>query len=154
MKLCEIQRDIADMSQRHRAPITIRRGTHERAPHHAPSGGFRNPWPSWIKPTPWQLWSGLYWGDEEAASEAPAEEGDEDGADESAKLHTPDPDYETGLAEEVDWGTPSCGDKVKVSWLGHAGILLQLPSLTDDKEPIRIIFDPIWSERCVLIGPC
>ncbi|KAJ3540117.1 hypothetical protein NM688_g6271 [Phlebia brevispora] len=35
---------------------------------------------------------------------------------------------------------------IKATWLGHAGFLVQLPRLPGCK-PIRILFDPIWSER-------
>lgn len=47
---------------------------------------------------------------------------------------------------------------VKATWLGHATVLLQLPSLDTDvqSEPIRILFDPIFSQRCSptqYIGP-
>lgn len=38
--------------------------------------------------------------------------------------------------------------KLKATWLGHAGVLVQLPSLSPKGEPIRVLFDPIFSQRC------
>ncbi|KAF8515692.1 Metallo-hydrolase/oxidoreductase [Hysterangium stoloniferum] len=45
--------------------------------------------------------------------------------------------------------TPDEG-AVKATWLGHAGFMVQLqkdPSGHHSKEPTRVVFDPIWSER-------
>jgi N-acyl-phosphatidylethanolamine-hydrolysing phospholipase D len=41
-------------------------------------------------------------------------------------------------------------NSVKATWLGHATVLLQLPSSKADpaSEPIKILFDPIFSHRC------
>ncbi len=38
--------------------------------------------------------------------------------------------------------------KLKATWLGHAGVLLQLPPLNAGEQPIRVLFDPIFSQRC------
>uniref|UniRef100_V5EQB9 Metallo-beta-lactamase domain-containing protein n=2 Tax=Kalmanozyma brasiliensis (strain GHG001) TaxID=1365824 RepID=V5EQB9_KALBG len=38
--------------------------------------------------------------------------------------------------------------KLKATWLGHAGVLVQLPPLTPKGRPIRVLFDPIFSQRC------
>ncbi|KIY44668.1 Metallo-hydrolase/oxidoreductase [Fistulina hepatica ATCC 64428] len=36
---------------------------------------------------------------------------------------------------------------IRATWLGHAGFLVQLPPVAADEPPMRIVFDPIFSER-------
>ncbi|KAJ6507382.1 Metallo-hydrolase/oxidoreductase [Mycena vitilis] len=46
-------------------------------------------------------------------------------------------------------------DKLCATWLGHAGFLVQLPA-EPGQRPIRIVFDPIFSDRAVpsaWVGP-
>lgn len=38
--------------------------------------------------------------------------------------------------------------KLKATWLGHAGVLVQLPALSAKGQPISVLFDPIFSQRC------
>ncbi|THG97962.1 hypothetical protein EW026_g4150 [Hermanssonia centrifuga] len=47
------------------------------------------------------------------------------------------PDFGQSVPEE---------DVLKATWLGHAGFMVQLPRVPGLK-PVRILFDPIWSER-------
>ncbi|KAI0684086.1 beta-lactamase superfamily domain-containing protein [Cytidiella melzeri] len=35
---------------------------------------------------------------------------------------------------------------IKATWVGHAGFLVQMPKL-GSLEPVRILFDPMWSDR-------
>jgi N-acyl-phosphatidylethanolamine-hydrolysing phospholipase D len=128
--------------------------------------GFRNPWPSWHKPTQQEVWDSLAWG------------ADPDPTIDLAASHlndlpaTPKPERSrrptfsdiddwprsTGAkaarllqVERPDFTFPSKGandERVQVTWLGHAGMLLQLAPSTPDKQPIRILFDPIFSQRC------
>lgn len=46
--------------------------------------------------------------------------------------------------------------QIKATWLGHACFLLELPSQTPGKRGIRLLLDPVFSERCspsAWVGP-
>ncbi|KAK4150625.1 hypothetical protein C8A00DRAFT_36760 [Chaetomidium leptoderma] len=125
--------------------------------------GFRNPWPSWHKPTVAELWDSFYWGD------------DNDGCIELAASHLTDspappkpaPSKLPRFADVDDWPSSlgakaaqllriedpdflfPADTKAKVTWLGHAAVLVQLPSLEQQNgQPVRCLFDPIFSMRC------
>jgi N-acyl-phosphatidylethanolamine-hydrolysing phospholipase D len=129
--------------------------------------GFRNPWPSWHKATAAEVWDQLSWGDEGpdpcvelAASHLkgkPAAEGpppkdarpkfgditnwpDSMGAKATRLLSIQKPDFSVP--------EPASGWKAKTTWLGHASVLLQLPSLVSAGRPLACLFDPIFSMRC------
>ncbi|CBQ70933.1 conserved hypothetical protein [Sporisorium reilianum SRZ2] len=67
-----------------------------------------------------------------------------------------DADYKAKEQTLRDWSDPKTSSRAaaRVTWLGHATTLLQLPPLstsTQQGEPsrsINILFDPIFSERC------
>ncbi|KAK3349864.1 beta-lactamase superfamily domain-containing protein [Lasiosphaeria hispida] len=134
--------------------------------------GFRNPWPSWHKPTSAEAWNSLQWGQEPpdpcidlaashleplpASTKAPVFHkkptfGDINNWPDSSGAKA------TRLlsVEKPDFSFPSC--QSKVTWLGHAGILVQLPPLRDTSgRPVRCLFDPMFSMRCSpsqTIGP-
>ncbi|KAL2167697.1 hypothetical protein VTG60DRAFT_916 [Thermothelomyces hinnuleus] len=133
--------------------------------------GFRNPWPSWHRPTLAETWNSFRWG------------GDGDGCVELAASHLPDradddpaqpqdppknmrpsfadaregPDSVGAKAarllrvETPDFSfPPGTKAKAKATWLGHAGVLVQLPPLDDAKlgRPVRALFDPLFGDRC------
>ncbi|ESA42164.1 hypothetical protein GE21DRAFT_8881 [Neurospora crassa] len=129
--------------------------------------GFRNPWPSWYTPTCFQVWHHLSWGE------------DHDPCIDLAASHLRHSPVTDKLPEKrkrprfndvKDWPgsagakaarllrieTPdfsfdsSTSPHAKVTWLGHAGVLVQLPALDAAKgsRPIRCLFDPIFSMRC------
>ncbi|PWN51078.1 Metallo-hydrolase/oxidoreductase [Violaceomyces palustris] len=142
--------------------------------------GFQNPWDSWHKPTLAELWQGLRWG-QPSEDEDGVGVGDTDGdrskqqqsllqyisstfnvggegcgsndpaSEASALLKVVKPDFEFDVRGRDRRST------VKTTWLGHAGVLLQLAPLDEGgQEPIRILFDPIFSQRCSptqLAGP-
>ncbi|SJX63047.1 related to FMP30-mitochondrial inner membrane protein with a role in maintaining mitochondrial morphology [Sporisorium reilianum f. sp. reilianum] len=169
--------------------------------------GFRNPWPSWHKPTVAEVWQGLEWGEDHdpaidyAMLDADLSSGSvsaADGADvamdpyKDSRPGTPDIEHaspsragpstndDPRAALPSSWFTPQTaspttpytrqqkikiaskqlltiqqpafdfehGSKLKATWLGHAGVLVQLPPLSGKGEPIRILFDPIFSQRC------
>lgn len=133
--------------------------------------GFRNPWPSWHKPTQKEVWDNLEWGEDvdpciELAASA---------------LTTPSAATPSGLVRKGSKGrtvlrkrskelkkpetraqqaadllkvvTPdlsfdNASTNAKVTWLGHAGMLVQLPPLSSGRgRPVRCVFDPIFSQR-------
>ncbi|PRP77681.1 hypothetical protein PROFUN_00542 [Planoprotostelium fungivorum] len=54
--------------------------------------------------------------------------------------------------ELLEVHAPHFGDieenTARATWLGHAGVLLQFPSLSEGGSPVRIVVDPIFSNRC------
>lgn len=161
--------------------------------------GFRNPWPSWHKPSVTEVWQGLEWGeDRDPAIEYAMQDADlgtsaNAGTNGDASVlsdpytdsrpGTPDLE-DASLSREgahADRGTtpqsissaapytrqqkikmaskqlltvesPSfdfdSDAKLKATWLGHAGVLVQLPPLSSQGQPVRVLFDPIFSQRC------
>ncbi|SPO23593.1 related to FMP30 - mitochondrial inner membrane protein with a role in maintaining mitochondrial morphology [Ustilago trichophora] len=162
--------------------------------------GFRNPWPSWHKPTMAEVWQGLEWGeDHDPAIDYAMQDADvakgvgagQQGADASldpyldSRPGTPDlDDTEQGAKrdleshsisfaqrtipavpysrqqkikmaskqlltiQEPDFTFNDSSKNLKATWLGHAGVLVQLAPLNPNKQPIRVLFDPIFSQRC------
>jgi len=123
--------------------------------------GFRNPWPSWHKPTSVEVWQALEWGEDRDPCIALAQSHVTNSqkmerslstsgsintkvSSESAKsyaaelLHVTKPDFSFNVQS----------DRAKTTWLGHAGMLVQLPHLNEDGRPVRCLFDPIFSLRC------
>ncbi|KAK3333013.1 beta-lactamase superfamily domain-containing protein [Cercophora scortea] len=129
--------------------------------------GFRNPWPSWRKPTRTEVWDSMQWGEDEDPcialatshlSDMPAPPSPQDktklprfsdiddwpnstGAKAARLLSIQDPDFSFTTPAQ---STP----KAKATWLGHAGVLVQLLPLAPSSRPIRCLFDPIFSMRC------
>lgn len=106
---------------------------------------FRNPWPSFHKATKQELLQSLEWGEDSdpainlAASHLPSGSSNTTRPQQAAQLlHTQQPDF------TFDTGS---GQRAKTTWLGHAGVLLQLAPLKPGSSPIRIVFDPIFSQR-------
>lgn len=115
--------------------------------------GFQNPWPSWHKPTKSEMLASFQWGPDTdpciplAASYAlPARQippisqpsysdlsNPESAASKAARLLT---------VQKPDFTPCPVGKKAKVTWLGHASMLLQLSS------GVSVVFDPIFSQRC------
>ncbi len=123
--------------------------------------GFRNPWPSWHKPTQTETWEALRWGQDDdsciqlAASHLPSSPPLKPESDRRPNFSDID-DWprSTGAqaacllrVQEPDFAFDPAVDRAKVTWLGHAGILLQLPPLREAGEPVRCLFDPIFSMR-------
>lgn len=121
------------------------------ASRHNSIDGFRNPWPSFHKATKQELWQALEWGQ------------DSDPAIELAASHpllanrrdttiTASPSTQAAQLLKIDrpdftFSPDKDGVRAKTTWLGHAGMLLQLAPLKQGGNPFRIIFDPIFSHR-------
>ncbi|KAH8894334.1 Metallo-hydrolase/oxidoreductase [Thozetella sp. PMI_491] len=138
-------------------------------PDGAARAGFRNPWPSWYKPTRLELWNALRWsrpGQEEyvklALSHLPdAQDPDPERLPSFARANDAPGSaaYQAARllqSEQPDFTFDPSSHRAKVTWLGHASILLQLPPIKDGGKPFCCLFDPIFSWRCSpsrLAGP-
>lgn len=117
--------------------------------------GFQNPWPSFHKATKQEFWRALEWGqDADTAIQLAASHLDlpSDSHAISSKKKSQSTQVQTDQllqTEKPDFSfVPNERARAKTTWLGHAGMLLQLPPIKpDDGNPIRIIFDPIFSHR-------
>lgn len=124
--------------------------------------GFRNPWSSWHKPHAEEYWHGLHWGKSdnfEPGSESSRQAEDQERGDKAehdsipfdvspniqARSTTGDQADDLQIVEP-DFGLVEKG-VVQATWLDHASVLLQLPAPhgTSDGNPIRVLFDPIFS---------
>ena len=103
-----------------------------RPAHHRPDGRFRNPWP--------------------------IAEGDEALRRSFFRVarewlqgsHPPDPrpgevPSTSPSFAGIDGVPPLGGGQARISWLGHAAALIQLPGL-------NLLTDPVWSDRCSPVG--
>lgn len=141
-----------------RWPLSVKKHTpqddvaHDKSHHLSGGRGFANPWPSWAKPSLYELWSGLSWYPKEdekfqgeetghTSTDATEKEGREKHIPWSNHLTLQKPDFANLNAAD------NASDTVRTFWLGHAGALVELPS-KQLCEPIRILFDPIFSQRC------
>ncbi|KDN53388.1 Metallo-hydrolase/oxidoreductase [Tilletiaria anomala UBC 951] len=104
--------------------------------------GFRNPWASAVKPNVWQIWGGLQWAD--TVENEPVNDRDNTRQTEGAGFPDPDLEIDVQIIEEIQ--SSHDNSAVRATWLGHAGTLLELP--TPDGDPVRVLFDPIFSSRC------
>lgn len=101
-----------------------------RPAHHRPGGGFRNPWPSaagddGLRRVIWRV--GWEWvtGD-----------------------HPPDPPPDALPLARPEPARPRVAvdaDEVRVTWIGHATALVQLPG-------VSLLTDPVWSDRSSPFG--
>ena len=91
-------------------------------------GGFANPWPTWID-TRWRVvFSFPFYSGDPDCSPAPTDPL----LDQQLPIHSP----KFGDDKE---------DGIRLTWLGHASVLFHI-------DGVRVIFDPIFSDRC-FIGP-
>jgi N-acyl-phosphatidylethanolamine-hydrolysing phospholipase D len=110
---------------------------------------FRNPWPSFHKPTRQELWSSLAFGvDEDPCIELAASHVPEALTDGSSKNIRDKQAAHLLCIEKPDFSFDGHTHRSKSTWLGHASMLLQLPSLEAEGSPVRVLFDPMFSMRC------
>jgi N-acyl-phosphatidylethanolamine-hydrolysing phospholipase D len=46
------------------------------------------------------------------------------------------------------WGRDAAKQELKATWLGHACFLVELPTPNGAERGPRILFDPVFSNRC------
>ncbi|ESK83189.1 zn-dependent hydrolase oxidoreductase family [Moniliophthora roreri MCA 2997] len=92
---------------------------------------FTNPWPSWV-PDSWDVIGFM--------------------VDLYANPPSIPKDVDTRLPiRKPTWGLESNSEnsaKIKATWLGHACYLVELPSVSPASRGARILFDPVFSDRC------
>ncbi|KAL9114108.1 MAG: hypothetical protein Q9227_001880 [Pyrenula ochraceoflavens] len=127
----------------------------------APPTSFKNPWPSYggISHSPLSLLSTRF-GSKRNFVPVPASR------EELVRVRTPDwGGRGQDDDEEEEEGGEGGGGRLKATWLGHAGFLVEIgrPSITDEnssssspdgkkknKRGVRILFDAVFAER---VGP-
>lgn len=105
--------------------------------HHIDSGpsGFKNPWPSFSSHASRSEIFQLRFGKHPDKNNVPVPEGPNGTrSTELVKVLTP------------KWGADA-PDKLRATWLGHASFLIETPAAPGARRGIRILFDPVFSER-------
>lgn len=109
--------------------------------HHATLGNnptsFKNPWPSFEKHGLLSLFQARFGSSRNFVPVPQGTNGER--SDELVKVRTP------------DWGRGN-PDLLKVTWIGHASFLVETPTLAGAKRGVRILFDPVWSDRTSPVG--
>ncbi|KAJ9112690.1 hypothetical protein QFC22_006192 [Naganishia vaughanmartiniae] len=108
---------------------------------------FHNPWPSFRQTSLSDLATMMY----QVNIRAPPEPISTTAA--SIPVHKPDFTYSSSSSGS---SKPIPAKQIKATWLGHACFLLELPATTPGKRGIRILLDPVFSDRCspsAWVGP-
>lgn len=103
--------------------------------HHVgnPPTSFRNPWPSaGVKAGPFAILSARFGSERNFVPVPQGPDGTR--SEELAKVIKPD------FGKEKK-------DKLRATWLGHASVLVEFPAATGADRGIRVLFDPVFSER-------
>lgn len=94
--------------------------------HHVgnPPTSFVNPWPSFYQHSPFEFLTTSF----------------------RNRDYKPVPSRENLVkVQKPDWGADRSG--LKVTWIGHATILIETPKFGGADRGVRILFDPVFSER-------
>ena len=108
--------------------------------HHAPSG-FQNPssWQSFKPVTPLSVFKTRF-GSHPEKGFVPVPEGPSGTrSDELVQVRKP------------DWGQEK-NDRLRATWIGHASFLVETPAAKGAGRGVRILFDPVFSERTSPVG--
>lgn len=116
--------------------------------HHAHSpitrtlSGFKNPWKSFHRPTLWELVSGASLTKTKQTTHAVDERDPAEVAQDSLAVIQPPCKW------AAPWNSASSQQRIRATWLGHAGVLVQFPPrFNGDENGINVLVDPIFSER-------
>ena len=90
-----------------------------------PPTAFQNPWPSFVEPTRWDLLKARFSSERNFVPVPPR--------DELVFIRSP------------DWGNGKAG--LKATWIGHATFLVETTAHPGRSRGVRLLFDPVWSER-------
>lgn len=98
-------------------------------PHHVgtPPNSFVNPWPSFHKHSLREFLGKAFTGRDFQPVPSSREK--------LVKVRSP------------DWGAGKDRDGLKVTWIGHASFLMETPTMSRAHRGVRILFDPVFSER-------
>lgn len=109
-----------------------------------PPTAFHNPWPSFRDHGSKIEIFKLRFGNNAEKNFVPVPEGPNGTrSDELVKVYTP------------TWGADQ-PEKLRATWIGHASFLVEMPAITGSKRGVRILFDPVFSERTspfTFLGP-
>ena len=47
-----------------------------------------------------------------------------------------------------NFGADIAPKQLKATWLGHAAFLIEFPAVGDAKRGVRVLTDPVFSDRC------
>lgn len=103
--------------------------------------GFVNPWKSFHKPTMLELVGGATFARIEEGVHAVDERDLREVAEESLNLIKP-PSW-----AGASWSSESARSRVRVTWLGHAGVLVQFSPNQNGEMGFNVLMDPIFSMR-------
>ena len=113
--------------------------------HHigSPPSGFQNPWPSFVANSGLTLLKTRF-GNNPERGLVPVPQGpDGSRSKDLVKVRKP------------DWGQDK-PDRLRATWIGHASFLIETPATKGADRGIRILFDPVFSEKTgpyALVGP-
>ncbi|KAK3074427.1 hypothetical protein LTR53_003158 [Teratosphaeriaceae sp. CCFEE 6253] len=115
------------------APRSPRKGQTKNHHNGNPPSSFKNPWPSVGKPnSPLTMLQARFGGERTFVPVPTAQDGAR--SEELVKVRRP------------DWGVDR-KDRLRATWLGHAGFLIEFPAAPGAERGIRILCDPVFSER-------
>lgn len=104
-----------------------------------PSGHFTNPWPS-SKAITFTSAFQTKWGNNADKNHVPIPQGPGGTrSDELVRVRKP------------DWAQDQ-PDRLRATWIGHASFLVETPATNGASRGIRILFDPVFSERTSPVG--
>ncbi|KAF7322130.1 Zn-dependent hydrolase oxidoreductase family [Mycena kentingensis (nom. inval.)] len=106
---------------------------------HSTPTEFKNPWPSWRADWGRHPWEGI----QMAALAVSANLFGAPTKEQLAQIPIRKPDWGAELE-----ATKENAGRIKATWLGHACFLVELPSSTVGVRGPRILFDPVFSDRC------
>ncbi|KAK1820412.1 hypothetical protein LTR12_005138 [Friedmanniomyces endolithicus] len=126
---------VATVTVRALPPRTPKAGSAKE--HHVgnPPTSFRNPWPSNGKGNSLMSTFQMRFGNNPERKFVPVPEGPNGTrSDELVKVRKP------------DWGAKH-KDRLRATWIGHASFLVEMPAIPGAKRGLRILCDPVFSER-------
>lgn len=109
--------------------------------HHigSPPTSFKNPWPSYKGFTPITAFKTRFGYNPEKNFVPVPTNPDGSRSSELVKVRKP------------DWGE-SHPDRLRATWIGHASFLVETPAFQGADRGVRILFDPVFSERTSPVG--